>query len=197
MGCEKYGNDDKPLLYISETNGQSRCFVESIGDSSSFIVQTLQIQHAGKNVFVQSWVVDRNNKVLYTVTRMPKKKGETGSKTIRIEKYRLPKIAEGNSVVLTEKDRYDKFFVEFASGTQGAFIRKNKMYIASGLQESAKGRFNAKRAIQIIDLKKKKLVRKIDLTYVTVNEPEGIDFYKGKAFLFCGQEGGIYEVKLK
>ena len=25
-------------------------------------------------------------------------------------------------------------------------------------------------------------------------EPEDMDFYKGKALLFCGQEGGIYQI---
>lgn len=196
FGCEHISIDKKPVLYISETNGQSRCFVEQILDTCSVLVQTLQIREKGKYVFVQSWVIDRDNKVLYTIARMPKKKGELGSKKIRIDKYRLPKLEEGDFVILREKDRFERFFVEFASGTQGAFIKGNYMYVASGLQESAKGRFNAARCIQVIDLKKKKIAKRIDLTYVTVNEPEGIDLYNGKVMLFCGQEGGIYEVDM-
>ena len=70
------------------------------------------------------------------------------------------------------------------------------MYLPTGLQESARGRFNAERALQVINLKKRQIVRKVDLSFVTTNEPEDIDFYKGKALLYCGQEGGIYKVKL-
>ena len=70
------------------------------------------------------------------------------------------------------------------------------MYLPTGLQESARGRYNAERAIQVIDLEKKKLIKRIDLTYITTNEPEDLDFFEGKALLYCGQEGGIYKVKL-
>lgn len=36
-----------------------------------------------------------------------------------------------------------------------------------------------------------------NLSYLTTNEPEDMDFYKGNALLYCGQEGGIYKLKLK
>ncbi len=39
--------------------------------------------------------------------------------------------------------------------------------------------------------------RTIDLTDVTENEPEDMDFYHGKALLYTGQGGGLYEVNLK
>ena len=71
------------------------------------------------------------------------------------------------------------------------------MYIVTGLPETASHRRNSKRAIHVIDLEKKELVKTIDLTYVTTNEPEDIDFYNGKCLLYCGQNGGIYEVDLK
>lgn len=40
-------------------------------------------------------------------------------------------------------------------------------------------------------------MKTIDLTYVTTNEPEDIDFYKNKILLYCNGEGGIYELKFK
>ena len=46
-------------------------------------------------------------------------------------------------------------------------------------------------------LNKTKIVKEIDLTYVTTNEPEGLDFLGNKLLMFCGQEGGIYELKYK
>lgn len=197
FGRNTIPNSKCPLIYISEFNSPSRCFVECLSDSASSLVQTIQAQENGKNSWVQSWMVDGVNSYLYSVARMPLKKGEKNTTKVKIAKYRLPSLSEGENVILTEKDCLDKFIVDFASGTQGGKIRGNYLYIVSGLQESANGQFNAKRAIQVIDLKRKCRVREVDLTYVTTNEPEDIDFYNKKCLLYCGQEGGIYQIKLK
>ena len=185
-----------PVIYISEYNSPSRCFVESIGESANTLVQTIQAQENGKVMFVQSWIVDGKERSLYAIARTAAPKGEKNSSKVRIIKYRLPLLNEGKEIILSEKDIQDSFYVEFASGTQGGVIKGKYLYLPTGLQESSRGQFNAERAIQVIDLKKKKLVKRVDLTYITTNEPEDLDFYKGKAFLYCGQEGGIYQVKL-
>jgi hypothetical protein len=190
-------NAELPNIYISEYNYPSRCFVENIKDTVSNLVQTIQAYENGVKQFVQSWIVDSKKGCLYAVARQSPVKGDKNTSKVRIVKYRLPKLMEGREVVLSEKDQWDSFFVDFSSGTQGGVIRGKYMYLPSGLQESAKGSFNAERAVQVIDLRKKKLVRRIDLTYVTTNEPEDMDFYHKKALLYCGQEGGIYEIKLK
>lgn len=193
-----FPNDSKPpLIYISEYNTPSRCFVECLEDSTSILVQTIQIQNNGMPVFVQSWIPDTSNMGLYAIARTAPSKGQKNSSKVKISKYRLPSVEEGSHIILTEVDCLDSFFVEFASGTQGGVIKGNYMYLPTGLQESARGRFNAERALQVINLKKRQIVRKVDLSFVTTNEPEDIDFYKGNAFLYCGQEGGIYEIKLK
>lgn len=197
FGKEHVGNSSYPLIYISEFNSPSRCFVECLNDTASTLIQTIQAKEKGKNIWVQSWIVDRENAHLYSVARMPIPKGEKHTKKVRVIKYRLPLLSEGNQVILTEKDRLDSMVVEFASGTQGGKIRGKYLYIVSGLQESARGRFNAKRALQVIDLKKRKRINEVDLTNVTTNEPEDIDFYHKKCLLFCGQEGGIFQVKVK
>ena len=197
-----FGNDmlvgnSIPLLYVSEYKEPSRCFVESINDTSSVLVQTIQIQDKGKPVFVQSWILDRKNGFLYAIARTSPLKGTKTSSRVKISKYMLPSLSEGENIVLSESDCLEHFFVEFASGTQGGVIKGKYMYLPTGLQESARGRFNAERFVQVIDLKKRVLVKRINLTYITTNEPEDMDFYKGKALLYCGQEGGVYEIKLK
>lgn len=197
FGTASVEGDTARLIYISEYNLPSSCFVERIGEKSSTLVQTIQIQKNGKGQFVQSWILDNKNGCLYAIAReSPEKKGGHSAR-VKISKYRQPDLAEGANVVLTEKDCMDSFTVEFSNGTQGGKIRGKYLYLVSGLQETAKGAINAERAIQVIDLKKKQLVRSIDLTYVTTNEPEDIDFYHGRALLYAGQNGGIYEVKLK
>lgn len=196
FGKETLKEGTIPVIYISEYKSPSRCFVENIGDSACTLLQTIRIVENRKNIFVQSWIVDNNNGFIYAIAREAPLKGEKNSDKVKISKYRLPQLSEGSDVVFSERDCIDNFIVNFASGTQGGVIKGRYMYLPTGLQESARGQFNAERTIQVIDLKKKKLVKRIDLTYITTNEPEDLDFYKGKALLYCGQEGGLYKVKL-
>ncbi len=197
FGAEVADGGGLPCIYVSEYNRPSRCFVECINDSASSLVQTIQATEKGRPVFVQSWIVDGKGRHLYAVARQSPPKGEKNSAKVRITKYRLPLLSEGSDIVLTEYDRLDTFMAEFASGTQGGVIKDGMMYLPTGLQESARGRFNARRTLQVIDLKKKAIKKQVDLTFLTVNEPEDIDCYQGKLLLYCGQEGGIYEISLK
>lgn len=196
FGLESTNGSTIPVIYISEYNLPSRCFVESIGESANTLVQTIQAQENGKTMFVQSWIVDGKEKSLYAIARTAAPKGEKNSSKVRIIKYRLPLLNEGKEILLSEKDIQESFYVEFASGTQGGAIKGKYLYLPTGLPESSRGKFNAERVIQVIDLKKKSLVKRVDLTYITTNEPCDMDFYKGKSFLYCGQEGGIYQVKM-
>ncbi|MCH5174678.1 MAG: hypothetical protein J1F40_02190 [Prevotellaceae bacterium] len=195
FGKEKANGGSCPVIYISEYNLPSRCFVECINDTVSTLVQTIQAQNKGKAVFVQSWIVDKEGKWIYAIARQTPPKGDKNSAKVKISKYRLPDLSEGVNINLSEKDCIDSFIVDFASGTQGGKIIGKYLYIVTGLQETSRGQFNAARAIQVIDLKKRKLVKTIDLTYITTNEPEDIDFYRNKMILYTGQNGGLYLVK--
>ena len=197
--CFIHSKDDnnQPLLYITEFNKPSRCFVECLTENSSKLVQVIKVQNKGKDAFIQTWIVDEYNSFLYSVTRMSPPKGEKFTKKVRICKFRLPLLSEGYNIILSEEDCLDSFIAEFASGTQGGKIRGKYMFLASGLQAAAHGQFNAQRAIQVIDLTQKKKVKSIDLTYVTTNEPEDLDFYNNKCLLYCGQQGGIYELNIE
>lgn len=197
FGVETIDDNDIPVIYVSEYKSPSRCFVENIINQNSVLVQTIQAIENEKNMVVQTWVVDNNNNNLYAIARQSSPDGGKNSTRIRIIKYRLPKLNEGSNIILSEKDQLDVFFVDFESGTQGGIIKGRFLYLPTGLQESARGAFNAKRVLQVIDLKKKKLIRQMDLTYITTNEPEDIDFYYGSALLYCGQQGGIYEIEVK
>lgn len=196
FGRDYVNGNQMPVIYISEYRKPSRCFVENITDTASTMVQTIRVQKHGKDVFIQSWIVDNEMCKLYTVSRMSPLKGEKNTKQVRISKYRLPLLDEGEDIILTEKDCQDTFLVEFANAIQGGKIKGGCLYIVSGLQETSRGKFNAERAIQVIDLKKRKILKSIDLTHITVNEPEDMDFYNNKAILYCGQNGGLYIINL-
>lgn len=196
FGVERYGNSHSPAIYISECReGGFHCFVESI-DSVPVLLQTIHAQTGEKTVRVINWVIDNKQRVFYVVTRIDRPLDSKGNVKNSIIKYRLPRLDEGRTVILKEKDVLDSFDVIFPNILQGCKIRGDYMYLVTGLQQSYSDRKDSQRAIQVINLKKKKLVKTIDLTYLTNNEPEDIDFYKGKCLLYCGQEGGIYEIKL-
>ena len=194
FGNEIINDNTIPVIYISEYKRPSRCFVENITEEKSILVQTIQAKENNNNMFIQSWIVDTMNENLYAIVRQTPPEGEENSDLIRIMKYRLPKLNEGDMIFLTEKDILDEFFVNFASGTQGGIINGKYMLLPTGLNEGARGAFNAKRVLKIIDLEKKNICNQIDLTYVTTNEPEDVDFYKDKLLLYCGQQGGIYNI---
>ena len=196
FGIEKFGQSRFPVIYISQCReGGFDCFVESV-DSNAILLQTISAKMGDKTHRVIDWVVDCKNKALYAITRVEKYLDSLGSVRNTISKYRLPLLSEGDHVVFSEKDILDSFDVFFPNALQGCKIDGDYLYLVTGFQESFSHRKDAKRAIQVINLKKRKKVKSIDLTYVTTNEPEDIDFYKGKCLLYCGQEGGIYEIKL-
>ncbi len=189
--------NDKTLLYVTEYLGDRRCLVESLTDDyETKLLQSIIYTKDGKNVFVWNWTVDIEKGFLYALHNvfMDKKNKKV---TNRIVKFRLPNLSEGKEVVLTENDVLDSFDVYFANGVQGGKIKNGYWYISTGLREASKDKFDAERAIIVIDLKKKEIARVINLTSITTNEPEDIDFYKGKILLYCGQAGGLYFVKDK
>lgn len=196
FGVERIGNCRFPAIYISECReGGFHCFVENL-DSVPVLLQTIHAIDDDKTIRAINWVVDRKQRALYAVTRIEKYLDSKGSVRNTITKYRLPRLEEGSNVVLTEKDVEDRFDVFFPNILQGCKIRDHYMYLVTGLEQSLSHRKDSQRAILVIDLKKKKLDNTIDLTFLTTNEPEDIDFYMGKCLLYCGQEGGIYEIKL-
>ena len=90
------------------------------------------------------------------------------------------------------------FDVYFPNIFQGATISGRYMYVSAGLQDGYEDRWDARRVVIVIDIKKKRVKNVFDLTALTEGlEPEGIDFYGRKLMLFCGQKGGIYWVKDK
>lgn len=197
FGSDLYGDNNLPLVYISECNNLFRCFVEKIESRSCKLVQTIEKRQHGKVEVVIVWVVDARNKSLYSVTRTGTVIDEKGNCVCSIKRYDLPSINERSLIILTENDVIEQFDVIFPNILQGCKIRGRYMYLLTGFQQSLSGRKDAVRSLKIIDLKKKCLAKEIDLTYVTTNEPEDIDFYKGQCLMYCGQEGGLYSIPFK
>lgn len=182
------GDIPTPALYVTEFYGKRRCFVELIDGGKSRLIQTIEFKDSqGRNPFVREWIVDNKEQMLYAVIREANKENSNV-----IKKFALPLLSDPK-VLLTDKDIVDEFTVYFVNGLQGGKIKGRYMYITVGFTPlHGEGEY-FDRAIKVIDLRKKRLVRSIDLSKVTINEPEDIDFYKGKCLLFAGGTGGIYK----
>ena len=185
-------------MYVSECAGKCRCFVESISDTSSILVQTIHLDRKGMDAIAHDWVVDKKSKSLYSIARWQYNSDSTmRTYAHRINRYRLPKLSEGKNVTLTDADVLDSFDVSFLNMLQGATIKGKYLYLPTGLFDTPKGRMDKERALIVVNLKAHKIVKKIDLTDLTSNEPEDCAFYKGKLLLYCGQSGGLYEIPTK
>lgn len=196
FGKTKMPDSEFPLLYVAEFTGKSRCFVESInGSNISNVVQVIEAKERGKNYRIQCWLVDSTDNSIYSVSG-ESQVDSVGNCPVIVRKYRLPLISEGKEILLTEKDKQVQFKLNFANCLQGAAIRHGYMYIATGFQASQHLSPRGQRTLKIIDLEKKKITKEIDLTHLTTNEPEGFDFYGNQALVFCGQEGGIYQINI-
>ena len=192
-----YKDSPLPLLYITEYLGDRRCFVEYFNnDYESVLAQTISYQKNGKPVFVWNWSVDAKGDALYALNNVSMQKS-TKNVVNRVVKFKLPKLADGDKIILTENDVVDTYDVNFANGVQGGKIKNGYWYISTGLHERNKDKFDAERAIIVIDLKKRRIDRIVDLSSITQNEPEDIDFYGKKILLYCGQTGGLYDVNEK
>lgn len=193
FGSADCGKGKKLLIYITECKNKFRCFVEEIDKNGSSVVQEIVAQRNGETIPMLVWVVDNNTHSLYGITR----RGDPNKGKVYniIREYPLPFVKQGKSVILTDNDLKRSFEIEFPNILQGCKIRNNKMYLLTGLSQTLCDRMDSQRSLMVIDLKKGLLKKKVDLTYITTNEPEDIDFYKGKCLLYTGQEGGIYEIK--
>lgn len=198
FGRESIKGNSLPVIYISECRSPYRCFVENITDSTSQTVQTIVVKRTDADSIVHNWVVDSKQNCIYSIRFGEIVNKQTGMRRCRIIRYKLPKLNKGELVVFTESDVKDTFEVFFPNLLQGASIYKNNLYMPVGLHEEAGNkRKDGERALIVVNLKKKKIEKKIDLTNVTASEPEDMDFYQGGALLYTGQDGGIYKVKLK
>lgn len=183
-----------PAFYVSESNSPYRCYVENISTQESKLIQTIQYQISGVPQIIHDWVVDKKRKKMYAITQDYWKNRDSEDYINYIRVFRLPFISEGD-IIFTEKDVEEDYCVSFPHLLQGATIRNDKLYILSGLTDNQKNIKGYKRAIVIVDLKKKEVTEIVNLQGIVKEEPEGIDFWKNRLLIFCGPKG-LYELKL-
>jgi hypothetical protein len=177
------GNKQFPAIYISECYGKRRCFVESITEKGSKLIQTLRLAVGDKTAWPYDritdediktdfartfdWFVDKENKFLYAITfagdfATSTAQRDTGKGYVLV-KLPLPKLAAGD-VTFTQKDILAQFVINFKELSQGGVIRDGKLYLPVGHARPAEPKEGAKpkkdlkdRALIIVDLATQKI----------------------------------------
>lgn len=188
------GNRKYPAFYVSECKGQYRCFVESINEKGSELIQTLRLDIKGVHGY--NWIVDAENRSIYTMT--PTNIVDSlGVRTRILTKFALPPLAR-KDVVFVKEDIIDQFEIKYPNLGQGGTIYKDRLYLPVGLHDykGSEKRKDKTRAIIIVDLKKQQIDKTIYIGDIVTEEPEDVDFYKKNLLLYCGQEGGLYKLDI-
>lgn len=169
--------------------------MENINLDSAKVIQTLQYQAGGGEAqVVHDWIVDREERKLYGVSRLLVPDGNKASDSLRIIRFPLPLLSDGN-VTLTAKDVEEQFHIYLPNLLQGGSIRKGILYLPVGLHTGNEHRKDAERAIVMVNLKRQQVTHILNLQEKLMNEPEDVDFHGKHLLLFCGQTGGIYRIK--
>jgi hypothetical protein len=179
-----------PVIYVSECYGGRHCFVESITPDGARLLQTLQIKTGGTEERSFDWVVDRENKFIYSLAGFSK----NSKPHVQVTKWPLPPLGK-KKITFHKSDIIEQFAVSFPNLTQGACIRGGYLYMPVGLHDPADGSKEYKsREIIVINLATKKIEKSIDINASCPHEPEDCDFYGDVMLLYCGQRGGLWRI---
>ncbi|OAM88397.1 hypothetical protein OH491_06025 [Termitidicoccus mucosus] len=191
FGVEQTKGAFFPAVYVSECRGQRRCFVESITPDGPRLVQTLQIKTGGTEERSFDWVVDRENKFIYSLAGFKK----DAQQHVQVTKWPLPSLAQGKKITFKKSDILAQFSVSFPNLTQGACVRGGYLYMPVGLHDVEEGtpEFRSRQII-VINLQTQKIEKKIDINASCPHEPEDCDFHGDTMLLYCGQRGGLWRI---
>lgn len=208
FGIEKAEKSDiLPLMYISQCHKKTVdgrkdvLYVERVlpGMNSSELVQTIMYDDINKDFgYALQWVIDTKNKMLYGYGNTINNNDPANRH--RVIKFHLPKLSEGDFVVLKSEDALENYTIEEVSDFkfnpigQGLYIYKGKLYMPTGVDTAKKPSI-----LYVWDLNTKTM-EKVDLSKITKSEFEDITFYKkepkGKASFIIQSQGGLYKITL-
>lgn len=206
FGSEYYADGDEfPLLYSNIYNNYAEkedelcgvcCVYRLWREDSEFktkLVQTIKIGFTDTTLWrseevkdVRPWgnfVIDSKNKKYYAFVM------RDGTKTTRYFEFNLPTLADGENVVLTEKDVIKHFDVPYHNFLQGACFNNGKVYEVEGFGERIHP------AIRIIDVEKEEQIFHADFYEMgALFESELIDFY-GDRCIYGDNQGNLFELE--
>ncbi len=205
FGVDYYTPDDPfPLIYISQRcRSDYRCFVEvyriiphkkdTENDYSSMdaqLVQTIYFPAMNYNNSMGNvnCTIDAKERLMYTYSRNNNKNEDNYGKC-KISCFPIPNVSQ-NIVYLEGPDIQDSFMINCSAvNMQGGCINDGLLYIGQGF--SSAGIY-----LNIVDLKKRKLIQRIDLLndYGIKWEPEGCFYYNNNVMIAEGTN--IWQIEL-
>lgn len=194
FGISRYDPSDPfPLLYVSQrVKTDKRCFIEIyrilphynevISDYDSFSIDLVQTIYLPAMSYENSLgnancVIDSYDGLMYTYSRN-NNSAQNNYGVCKITCFNIPNI-ENNVVTLEDSDILSSFLIDAqAINMQGGCIKDGILYIGQGSLAAGYIYLN------VIDLKEKKLITRINLQKYRVTwEPEGCIFYDGSVML--------------
>lgn len=196
-------NDPFPLLYISQrAREDGRCILEvyrllpqwndSLSEYDSLEVELVQmiyfpVSSDANAMGIVNVVMDISKKLMYTYSYRSAKFAELNQdgRQCVISSFLIPDKRD-KDVFLEDKDILDSFSADYdAKYSQGGCIKDGYLFITQG--SASVGIF-----LNIFNLKKKKLLRRIDLLTLEITwEPEGCFVYNNNLMISTGEN--IYE----
>ncbi len=172
----------KHYVYLSEWDGEHRCFVEEIMYDKiqkkwrSKLVQVLSvsIEDNIRGFGNMDWILDAETETIYTQTY--KDGSSTSATALVFMQFKLPSPSSEKTVVFTLDNVIRRIEKPMIIATQDKFIYKGKMYIASGVGDGLLDR------LTIFDLNSFE-EEVIALTYRN-DEPEAMHIYKDNIIIF-------------
>ena len=173
----------KHYVYLSEWDGQHRCFVEELNYDAnakvwhSKLVQIINMSISDdiRGIDNMDWIVDQENKMLYTQTY---KDGTSENATgLIFMQFPLPSLDNNRNVTITDDQIIRRVEFPMIHISQDKLIYKGNMYIASGWG----GRFPGK--VTVIRLSDFSVVDVYDLS-ARNDEPEMVEVYKDNLLVF-------------
>ncbi len=207
FGTQKYSEEDYfPLLYISQhQNKSNRSFIQvfrvlptSAGTGQEFTsftfekIQTIYFPVLTDNNSLGNVnaVIDTDNHFIYTYSRNNNSTAENYGQC-KISKFNLPNALESTSIILSDEDVLDGFFIDTAAfNMQGGAYHDGLLYISRGAPSA--GYVN----LYTVDLANRRLWFTVDLLHNGFGwEPEGAFFYKED--LYIGASSRIFKFTFK
>ena len=184
--------DSYPLLYAGQENSNEHKVVvwriteKARGCFAAEIVQTILLPEPMKmGVYYPNIMLDNEAGKLYlTGFSRPSWRYATEGNGVQMLRFSLPSLSAGAQVQLSTEDIEARFCGEFRVATQGAVIRKGRLYQAFGVPKYGQ--------TSVVCTDVNTGVRLYECALVGVpGEPEGLSFWEDKLVLST-YDGGVF-----
>lgn len=189
LGTEFYNGNTIPLIYLTDWDGAKGVKVFNLNDENYTMSHLQSIVPSSEllqsNIFGlgnTDFIVDKENGFLYSICYKENTWMEIETNKTCICKFALPRLSEGNNITLGLDDIIDHFEVENIPTRQDCCIYNGILYIENGYVTPY-----YKATLRAIDLSKKEVVSKIDISKIVDGEPECLEFDEDHLLMVYGK----------